>query len=128
MNREHAKINDVWYRIEGELYSSCGCDEACQHDPLCEMRERKYYVNKITPKGVWLTQNPVDFNGNIIKVLDTPRWVSFNTFKQFACPNLLSAYESFLARKKAQKRILERSVQLASVFIYKATQKIEETL
>jgi hypothetical protein len=88
------------------------------------MKEVKYYVDKITPKGVWLSRNGGDYRG--LKAL--PRWVAFNTFKQFACPTLLAAYESFLARKKAQKRILERNVELASAFIYQATQKIKEVV
>jgi len=120
------ETNDPWYRVDRILYHACDCDDACHHPARPAMTVTTYYVTRITPKGVWLSLNPIDTKGNMIRVLDTPKWVSHKSTKRFACPTLEQAYESFLARKQAQMRIYEREMYYLNKLIAQAKNKIKE--
>lgn len=68
----------------------------------------KYLVLKHTPKGVWLrvgTEWAAD-----LELVPIKRFVLKAARKHFACPTEHDALESFIARKKAQQRILDRQI------------------
>jgi len=108
-----AKIGDVWYRVEDYLQASCSCDHSCLHMPSVRLHVREFYVAKITPKGVWLSNVP-PADGNYITTLGNfVRWVGISARKSFACPSINAARTSFTARKQRQLKILRAAVRRA---------------
>lgn len=92
----------LYFRIED--YRTAGaCDEF--GDPIPgsgspAFRLRTFVVQKTTPKGVWLKAAYGDFATG-----DAPRFVLASATKKFACPSIEEAFQSWLARKAAEKRI-----------------------
>lgn len=68
-------------------------DEPCGEGRL-EVKLYAYPVVSTTPKGAWIY---VSFNR---------KFVNLTARKRFACPTIEEAKQSFIARKKAQARIL----------------------
>lgn len=104
-----SEIGDVWYRIQDVRYAAPvdefgrSCGEGTSAVNLYE-----HYVTKVTPKGVWL---------------DRHIWVRSDARKRYACPTLKEAYESFMARKRRQRSIIEyqlrrieKVVRLAAIY------------
>ena len=118
------KLNDKWYRVDRILYHACDCDDACHHPARPAMHVTTFYVQKVTPKGVWLSLIP-DCDGEVVPRRDV-RWVGFESTKRYACPTRLTAYEAFLARKLAQKRILERNMYYTEKLLKLCEEKIKE--
>lgn len=54
----------------------------------------RFRVSKVTPQGYWAM------------VHGHPRWIKMTATKRFACPTIEEAVESFLARKRRQRTIL----------------------
>lgn len=120
------QVNDKWYRIDRILYHACDCDDACHHRARPAMTTTILYVQKITPKGVWLSSNPVNLDATLLRVEDVPRWVGLNCVKRYACPTLRAAYESFLARKVSQRRIIECNLYYTERLIEQVQKKLSE--
>lgn len=62
---------------------------------------QEYEILRTTPKGVWIRR------GSSYGLHGDERFVLLGARKRFACPTKEEALESFIARKKAQKRIYE---------------------
>lgn len=109
------KIGDIWFRFEDVAYSS-GLDEFDM--PLGSgsvgIRIQKYFVTKVTPKGVWLTSC---FWANDISWSKYDRFVRNNARKRFACPTEQEALESFVARKKAQRKIYKHRLNTVNAVL-----------
>ena len=95
-----SKIGDIWYRYEDIRYAAPldEYDQAVGRGRLV-IELRKFEVNKITPKGVWLA-----YKFGALTCGDR-RFVLLDAHKRFACPTIKEAKESFLARKRKQSRI-----------------------
>ena len=83
---------EQWYRYE---------DYRSEIRPY--IRLRTFPVVKTTPKGVWLS---LGFAGR--------KFVLADARKRFACPTEEEAMQSFIARKRTQKRILEGQLKHVS--------------
>lgn len=70
------------------------------------LRVRKFKILKETKKGVWIEIQT-----------GYPRFVNGTTRKQFASPTLEKAYESYIARKRSQLRILSQQAKWAEIGI-----------
>jgi len=95
--------SEKWFRVEEISYASA-LDE--YDNPIgtsrLELRVRQFDVKKVTPKGVWLDLGWGD-----------ARFVRTNARKQYACPTLELAMESFKARKQRQIKLLTSQLQRA---------------
>lgn len=84
-----------YYRYEDSLVHSWDYEyETITHSRVV-VNLKEFDVIKHTRCGVWLD------------VFGTKKFVKTKARKRWACPSRREAYESFLARKKKQKRILE---------------------
>ena len=95
-----------YFRYE-ESRISLGCDEWGEPIPGyggVRLYLREFEVIKVTPTGVRLN----DYSNN-----PQGRLVSRNWSKQWACPTVEEARQSFIARKRRQLRILESKMQQA---------------
>ena len=70
---------------------------------------KEFNIIKHTPCGVWLD------------VFGTKKFVKTKARKRWACPTKKETYKSFLARKKKQKRILERQLSRVEQSIHLIT-------
>ena len=95
--------SEKWFRVEEISYASA-LDE--YDNPIgtsrLELRVRQFDVKKVTPKGVWLDLGWGD-----------ARFVRTNARKQYACPTLELAMESFKARKQRQIKLLTSQLRRA---------------
>ena len=100
-------MSDLWYRYEDIRYAP----------PLDEfdmpigggsvgIMLREYRVVKATPRGVWLEHDNWLFDPE-------PKFVLQDSRKRFACPTIIEAKESFIARKNKQIRILAEQLSNA---------------
>jgi hypothetical protein len=91
----------AWYRVTDGRYAAAA-DEwgrpVGRGEPYLHIHE--FPVLRETPKGVWL-----DLGGWM-----PPRFVLRDARKRYACPTKAEAWESFVARKRAQLRILTAQV------------------
>lgn len=88
-----------WYRYEDRRVCSIAYGgDAEWNNSYCEIYLHEYEVLKETPKGVWINR------------YGTPRFVLLNARKRFACPSKEEAKQSFLARKQAHLRHLNRKI------------------
>lgn len=95
-------MDELWYRYEEVRYSA-PVDEwgECYGKGRLDVHIRGYKVLKHTAKGVWL-----DTYG-----IGKGRFVRLQGRKRYACPTKAEALVSFIARKQAQKRILESRLE-----------------
>lgn len=91
--------SEKFYRFYDVSYSSWDPDADCPGPSYLVVHLTTYQVVKRTPTGV--------------RLLGVDRFVSCKTNKRFACPTIEEAKESFIARKKRQKRIHEAWVRRA---------------
>lgn len=119
-------MSEVWYRVNMRRYKSCGCDDTCHHATHCSVDVSEWYVLKHTPCGVWLTHNEHPHDDQYLQVLDKPRWVSATSKKRWAYPTKREAYQSFVARKQAQHRIISSQLSLIDDAIHIATAKLQQ--
>ncbi len=94
---------ELWYRYEDRAYTAYYVSEFgddCDLPSIIKINLRTFTVVKTTPKGVWLNTYP-------------PRFVLRSSFKRFACPTLVEAKESFIARKNKQIVIHKHAVYRA---------------
>lgn len=105
----------VWYRFENYL-ESAGVDEFDNSlgPPRVRVHLREFEVERETPKGVWL-------RGFMFR-----RFCLRGARKQFACPTLEGALESFLARKRKQASIYERRLGHIQQACMAAVDRVEE--
>lgn len=98
------KGHGYWYRYVDRPSDSVGrYNGILQHKSFGVSIEREEYpVLRVTPKGVVLDIGRTN-----------PRWVKNGTMKQFAHPDDKEAMESFVYRKKAQRRILNKQIDRA---------------
>ncbi len=75
---------------------------------------RKFLVHSKTRCGVWLNIYPRQIK---------KRFVVNGARKQFACPTLEGAIESFRARKIKQLKILKHSVELIELALIKLNER-----
>lgn len=106
---------EFWYRFEDVQYAASlnEYDEPCGPGRLA-VELRKYKVLRSTPKGVWLD------------VYTVQRFVLKDANKRFACPTEAEAMDSFIARKKAQLRILNAQGDRVAIALVVAHRLIEE--
>jgi hypothetical protein len=71
---------------------------------MTEVKLREYPITKKTEKGVWI--GGYDYKD---------KFVNLNTRKKFACPTIEEAKESFIARKRAQIRIMNARMKTAVI-------------
>jgi hypothetical protein len=102
-------MEETWFRFEDKLFSS-GIDEFGQPygPPYLTVQVQCLAVAKVTPKGVRLC---------------TGRFVLREGRKRWACPTLEEALQSFIARKKAQRRIYLAAVNRADRALSMVTDK-----
>ena len=106
---EH-KVGDVWYRYDNKSYSVVIDADREEYGVSHKVVRTQYWVIRVTPKGVWLTQKhnekcpkwPVKGEFHF-----APRLVLHASRKRFACATDELAKESFIARKNKQKAIYE---------------------
>lgn len=105
-------MTEIWYRYEDVRYAS-SIDEFDQPlgDGYLEVKLREYPVFKHTAKGVWLGWASRD------------KFVLKNSRKQYACPTIEEAKQSFIARKKRQASIYRARLRDAE----KALEIIQKT-
>lgn len=116
---------EVWYRIEEKRYAA-SLDEF--ERPMgrgsLKLICYTYLVTKHTPKGVWLKAGMFSDTGSYA-FGGKPRFVRREANKRFACPTRKEAYESFMARKKRQIRILAARLCDAEEALAKAQKEHE---
>lgn len=83
-----------WYRLEDKRYSVIVDAEREEYGITTKIECLKYEVLKETSKSVLLRTG-----------LSSTRWCRKGAHKQFACPTMELAVESFAARKTRQTRI-----------------------
>lgn len=95
MSRQASPTGMWWYRYDDVQYAA-PLDEWGEPQGAGEVKVHctEYPVVRYTLKGAWLDVGP------------HLRWVGREARKRFACPTREEAMASFVARKKAQKRIL----------------------
>ncbi len=96
------KVGDAWYRYEDIRHASFDGDGDVGGEVYVKLYLRTLYVEKVTPKGVWLSFSVV---GGV------QRFVLLDATKCYANPTKEAALESFRARKAKQTRILERQLK-----------------
>ena len=98
-----------FYRYEDVMYAG-PVDECGDYSGPGELRVelREYEVVKTTPKGAWIRRSS----------MDNKRFVNLQARKQYACPTIEEAAESFKARKNAQIRIHQARVVRAQRALY----------
>lgn len=106
---DHAKVGETWYRYVDVFYAP-PVDEFGRHmgDGAVGIHMQKFIVDKVTPKGVQLIPDFLqhrDADDEVRK--ESRRFVRTDATKMYANPTPYSARESYLARKKKQKRIFE---------------------
>lgn len=89
-------INDIYYRYQGGL----------GEDTPVYIHLEKFKVTKLTTKGVW-----IDFYGQSKFILNEAR-------KRYAYPTKELAWESYLARKKKHKAILESQLRSVEYLLF----------
>ena len=77
---------------------------------MMEVYLTKYRILRETARGAWVE-----------RFLDKPRFVLNESRKKFACRTVEEAKESFLARKRAQERILKSRIAR----VYESMRKVE---
>lgn len=94
---------EKWYRYVDVRFAPAGDEMGNRRgDGEVSVFVHTFPVLRHTPKGVWL-----DVHGE-------ERFVRTDATKRFACPTREEARESFLARKKAQIRILRSRLDRAT--------------
>jgi len=88
---------EYYYRIDYLVYGSVDEWGYSKGRGTLKLRLFRYRVLKHTPKGVWLDMGHPDLN----------KFVRTNARKRWACPTVLEAHKSFIARKSSQIRILK---------------------
>jgi hypothetical protein len=95
-----------WYRYEDQEISTGYFDEYENHHPSeyksAAIHLRVFIVEKETPCGVWLAYE---------SGLSLNRWVSKTSRKKYAFPTKEEAWDSFIARKTKQRRLLFAQLQ-----------------
>lgn len=91
--------SEKFYRFDDVSYSTWDHVADCIGPSRLVVHLTTYTVTKRTPTGV--------------RLLGVNRFVSCKTNKRFACPTIEEAKESYIARKKRQKRIHEARVHRA---------------
>lgn len=95
------QVGDTWYRYDDIRYAA-PLDE--YENPVgpgrVEVELRSYQVQRVTPKGVWLS-----------RYFGDPRFVRLSARKRFAYPTPEEALESFVARKTRQLSILQAQAE-----------------
>ncbi len=90
------------------VHYSLGVDQ--WDDPLpgyrLSIQLEKFAILKRTPKGAWIR-----FDRFSMDPADDKKFVLLTANKRYACPDLDSAMESFIARKKRQILILKARLQ-----------------
>lgn len=90
------QVGDTWYRYDDIRYAAPLDEYENPRGPgRVAVELRSYQVQRVTPKGVWLSRYYGD-----------PRFVRLSARKRFAYPTPEEALESFMARKKRQLSIL----------------------
>lgn len=95
----------AYYRYE-DHQTACGyLDESDDYVLTgfgkCTIILREFLVDKETPRGVWISREPDGM----------PRkWIGNNWRKRYACPTKEEAWNSFIARKRSQQRILSNKL------------------
>lgn len=104
---------EAWWRVEWKSYSSCVDPERGYYTTSSQLEAWFYQVAKTTPKGVWLNLGfTIDWGTQPkeerIKLRNGDyRFVLLDARKQFACPTIHEALESFIARKNRHLDVLE---------------------
>lgn len=88
---------EVWHRFEDRLFI---VDKQREHG-VVDIVHCTYPVIRHTKCGAWLD------------VYGKEKWASKTSKRKFACPTKEQAKKSFIARKKAQIRILRRKLKTA---------------
>lgn len=95
-----------WYRYEDHPVATGYFDEYGDYRPSeykgAAIHLRAFMVTKETPCGVWLADE-----GGVLM----DRWVSKTSRKRYAFPTKEEAWESFIARKTKQRRLLFAQLQ-----------------
>lgn len=102
-------LNDIWYRYIDIQHAPPLDDGYLSITGDVKVYLQKYKVVKETPKGVWLQYLSIF----VTQGDSDRRFVLIGTRKQFACPTIEQALESFVARKKAQIRIYTARIKRA---------------
>jgi hypothetical protein len=103
-----------FYRYEDET-------TVCHFDIYYELVEYRtqhlrlhfFPIKSVTPKGVW-----IDDQGR-------KRFILVGARKRYACPTIVEALESFVARKKRQLGILQTQVNNVEFYLKLAEQEHE---
>lgn len=104
------QVGDVWYRY---VYT-------CYEDGSVTIRPEEWYVQKTTPKGVWIVPSQSYISHPPQPYPGWRRFVLLNTRKKFAAPVLKDALLSFHERKCAQLKVLHSQAELIERVIYLA--------
>lgn len=118
------KVGDIWYRYEDRLYSTVIDADREVFGSRMVVEESTYWVEKVTPKGVWLSRRysndphrPKDiFEKNAqgqYRWMLAPRFQLLSANKKFAAPTVALAVESYVARKSRQISIHQAAVDRA---------------
>lgn len=101
-------MKEVYYRYDSRYEESGYMDESGDYRTLAGgaviIQLRKFTVTKKTEKGVWVNNG----YGMTKFILDNAR-------KRYAYPTQALAWESFIARKEKQIRILKRQLLCAEI-------------
>lgn len=79
---------------------------------------RKYKILKKTPKGAWIAETYGHGDGNYVST--DKKWTSFTAQRPFAHRTKEEALVAFVARKRAQIRILESKMERAKSAMFQA--------
>lgn len=94
---------DVLFRYVDVVYAA-PFDETGHGTGTVKVELREYPIVRRTPKGVWISG---------ADTCTGERFVLTKARRRFACPTVTEARASFIARKKAQIRILNAQLRRA---------------
>lgn len=94
------QVGDKWYRYADITYGAPLDEwENPIGQPRTEMVQTCFLVDKVTPMGVWLVHDSFPSSYR--------RFCLAGSRRQFACPTIALALESYIARKAKQLSIFE---------------------
>jgi len=103
-------IKEIWHRYEDYRTCSFDADGDSMGGSRGHVRHREFEVVKHTPKGVQLTEY---YGGDDCFSGYGQRFVLNESRKQYACPTIEKAKESFIARKNKQISIYQARINSA---------------
>ena len=104
-------VGDIWYRYKDVQYAPPYDDDYGSFRGTGELKVEldEFIVVRETPKGAWIASYFKNYGG----VSSDERFVRHSSVKKYAYPTLDAAKQGFVARKKAQLRILNAGVSRA---------------